>query len=52
MTKYKCDDCIYYNEVCTHDDNKRILIHRKVEKITYKTNDKKVKCNNYVQSQS
>lgn len=48
---FVCDDCKYWDNVCTHDCNKQIFIQRKVEKLTYKQTGKKAKCENYVQSE-
>lgn len=48
--RYLCDNCMYFDCVCTHASNQHVFIERKVEKLTYKDTSKKVKCGNYVQS--
>lgn len=47
---YICDNCKYFDNVCTHPNNLHIYINKKIEKKTFKDTEKKVKCNNYVQS--
>lgn len=48
---FDCDNCKFWDNVCTHDSNKQIFIQRKVERLTFKNTGKKVKCENYVQSE-
>lgn len=46
--EFVCDNCKYFTDKCEHQSNLLILLHKRIEKITYKTLDKKEKCD-YVQ---
>ena len=49
--KFLCDNCKFYIDKCEHQSNLLILLNKRIETVTYKTLDKKEKCENYVQSE-
>ena len=42
--KFACDNCKYFTDKCEHQSNLLILLNKRIEKVTYKSLDKKEDC--------
>lgn len=45
--KFKCDTCKFFTDKCEHSSNQLIILKKRIETLTYKSLDKKAKCEFY-----
>ena len=44
---FVCNNCKFFTDKCEHPSNLLILVHKRIETLTYKTLDKKSECEFY-----